>query len=115
MRTLRPLISHHDLHLIYNSLITSIVEYAAPLVCIPDQHIVHFLERFFNPCIFITNCKQLECIHFASRPTLIERFKSLSLKFLCKIEYPSNRIHFVLPQKHTYSRHYKIPFHCTTR
>ena len=113
LRTLRPSISHCALHYVFNSLICSIVEYAAPLFCIPDKHIIVQIERFYKRCFKIMNCKQTNCT--LQSTTISVRFELLTLKFLSKVENISNKIHYVLPTKHKYSNHFQIPYHCTNR
>ena len=115
LRTLRPIVSHVDLHLVFNSLICSVVEYAAPLFCLPDKHIITLLERFYNRCFNIMNCNMCACFSETCKLSLTERFKLLTLNFLRKVENPVNRINYVLPKRLKFTGNFNIPHHCTTR
>ena len=61
LRVLRPLISHSDLHKIFNSSICSVIEYAAPLFCIPSSVICNTLDSFYKRCTKIMQCKRVSC------------------------------------------------------
>ena len=114
LRVLRSLISHSDLHKMFNSSICSAIEYAAPLFCVPSSVICNTLDSFYKRCTKITQCKRVSCN--ISHVSTCTRFTNLSIKLLLTAEKgKSHKLNHCISHRLTHTNVFNIQFCATTR
>ena len=93
-RILRPSLSSDNMKLLYFSFLRSLIEYCAPLLVgmsKSDANRLDRLQRRFHRLLCGSDCV-LECL-----PSLSERRRELTLKFLKKVIDPNHVLNHLLP------------------
>ena len=105
LRKLNSLISHRDMHTVFNSIIKSSFEYCAPLFCCPSQNICNLITAFYRRCFKIMRCTN--CNSFNAN--IADRFKFLTVNLLMKADtIAQHKLNCKVPPRLHYTNHFLI-------
>ena len=107
IRILKSVLTNWSLILVYHSLITSLLLYAAPLFAWLPSRIEYMLDKFQRRAHRIICCGCCNCTAF---PSLASVRKKRAISFLATCEtYPEHPLHHFVPKRLPHSGHFCLP------